>query len=278
MVPGSSLELAPSVFKILRDLICERTGLHFDEGKRQILADKLSLHVTERGFNSFLDFYYLLKYGPDTEREWPPVIDALSVQETYFWREMAQIKALVDEILPRHRSAFPQRPLKIWCAACATGEEPLTIAMALAEAGWFERAHVEIFASDASPAAIAKARRGMYRERSFRCLPSELRARYFRQEPDGWQVCSELKSRVTFAIANLVSDSEISALAQVPFLFCRNVFIYFTEDTIARTVAQFAQAMERPGYLFVGASESLLRITDEFDLQEAGEGFVYTLD
>src|SRR5688572_11625408 len=102
MWPGpSNLDLPPTVFTILRDLIHDRVGMYFDDGKRGLLAEKLSSHVLERGFRSFLDFYYLLKYGPEAEREWPLVIDVLSVQETFFWREMAQITALVKDIVPR---------------------------------------------------------------------------------------------------------------------------------------------------------------------------------
>jgi chemotaxis protein methyltransferase CheR len=276
--PSTTLELPASVFTILRDLIHEQTGLHYDDSKRELLAEKLSPLASERGFGSYLDYYYLLKYGPGSEEEWPRLIDALSVQETYFWREIGQIQALVTKLLPEHVARSPRRTVRIWCAACATGEEPLTIAMALEEAGWFARAEIQIHASDASPAALSKARRGIYRERSFRALPGQLRAKYFLSTEDGWQIRSDLSARVTWSLSNLVEDAEISKLATVPFIFCRNVFIYFSQQTIARTVHSFANCMERPGYLFVGAAESLLRLTDAFKLTEAGDAFVYVLD
>lgn len=278
MWPGPpALELPTNVFTILRDLIHERTGLHYDGAKRELLAEKLSPLAAERGFGSFLDFYYLLKYGPQAEQEWPRVIDALSVQETYFWREMPQIHALVGELLPRHVARSPGQPVRIWCAACATGEEPLTIAMALNEAGWFERADIHIYASDASPAAIAKAQQGVYRERSFRALPAYLREKYFVPMERVWQVDSSLGSRIRWSRANLVDPRDIAELVRAPFVFCRNVFIYFAEETVARSIRQFAQGMVRPGYLFVGAAESLLKLTDDFELTEAGDAFVYSL-
>src|SRR5688572_29047142 len=175
MWPGPpTLELSTTVFKILGDLIHERIGLHYDVAKRELLAEKLSPLAVECGFGSFLDYYYLLKYGPDADQQWPRVADALSVQETYFWREMGQVHALINELLPKHVNQSSGQPVRIWCAACATGEEPLTIAMALAEAGWFERAEIQIEATDASPAAINKARNGRYRERSFRALSGNL--------------------------------------------------------------------------------------------------------
>ena len=275
--PSESIPLLAAEFTILRDLIEERAGIHFDNYKRELLAEKLSGRVVERGFSSFLDYYYLLKYGPDSETEWPHVLDCLSVQETYFWREVDQIHALTRDILAEFAAACPGQTARIWCAACATGEEPLTIAMALAETGWFERMSIQIVASDASPAAIAKAERGIYRERSFRNLPKPLQDKYFTPVAGGWQVATELSSRVEFCRANLMRPEEVEPLARSAFIFCRNVFIYFTPAGIGRTVKLFSRKMSRPGYLFVGASESLLKLSTDFDLQSAGDAFVYRL-
>jgi chemotaxis protein methyltransferase CheR len=264
--------------KLLRELIHERTGVFFDNGKADLLTDKLSPLDIERGFTSFLDYYYLLKYDAAAEDEWRSVMNALSVPETYFWREIDQVRALVETILPRWLSERGSEPLKIWSAACATGEEPLTIAMALDEAGWFDRATIEIYASDASSTAIARARRGLYRERAFRNLSAGLRARYF--TPDAansslWQVNAELRERVSWGIANLVNEQEIAALASAHVIFCRNVFIYFSDSAISKTARAFARFIRPPGYLFVGTSESLLRLTTEFTLEEMNDAFVY---
>ena len=180
-----TLSLSPSEFSILRDLIRERTGLLYENGKRDLLAEKLSPRAVGRGFDAFIDYYYLLKYGPGAEEEWGHLLDALSVPETYFWREIDQIRALVDVVVPRHFAGRSAPPLRIWSAACATGEEPLTIAMALNEANWFARASIEIVASDGSHGAVEKARQGLYRERSFRSLPPALREKYFEEAGRG---------------------------------------------------------------------------------------------
>lgn len=272
-----TLRLSESEFVILRDLIRERTGIAYEDGKRDLLADKLSHRAIERGFDAFIDYYYLLKYGPGADEEWPHVLDTLSVRETYFWREFDAVRALVDTIVPQHFATPGAGPMRIWSAACATGEEPLTIAMALAEAGWFERAAIEIVASDGSTSAIAQARQGTYRERSFRALPPALREKYFRAAGDAWQVVPELHARVRFATANLIEPHHLPSLLPAAVIFCRNVFIYFSADAITRTIRQFAEGMSRPGYLFVGVSESLLKFTTDFDLQEIGKAFVYVL-
>jgi chemotaxis protein methyltransferase CheR len=147
--------------------------------------------------------------------------------------------------------------------------------MALNEAGWFERASIEIVASDASSKAIDRATNGCYRERSFRNLPAHLRARYF--EPDGscWRVRKDIHSRVKWGVANLMDADQIAPLATADFIFCRNVFIYFSESSIGRVVRSFARFIRPPGYLFVGAAESLLRISMDFTLSEIDDAFVY---
>jgi chemotaxis protein methyltransferase CheR len=269
------LALPEGTTALIRNLINERTGMFFDNGKSDLLIDKLSSRVIERGFTSYLDYYYLLKYDTAANSEWQDVMNALSVQETYFWREIDQIKALVQTLLPQWHARNRDSTLRIWSAACATGEEPLTIAIALNEAGWFEKVPVEIFATDASSKALARAEAGVYRDRAFRNLPAHLRDRYFDPEGSDWRVKRELHSRVKWGLANLMDEGQIATLANADFIFCRNVFIYFSESAIGRVVRSFSKFMRPPGYLFVGAAESLLRLTTDFNLTEIDDAFVY---
>jgi chemotaxis protein methyltransferase CheR len=273
-VKTPKLNAPPGVVKLLRDLVHEHTGTFFDASRLDTLMEKLEPLAAARQCPSFLDYYFLLKSEAGAADEWQRVMEALSVQETYFWREMDQVRVLVDELVP---AWFKQRhgPLRIWSAACATGEEPFTLAMALEEAGWFGRAPIEIVASDASVTALEKARRGIFRERSFRALPDELRARYFQSVPQGWCIDPKILVRVRFQRANLVQPAEIDALARAPIVFCRNVFIYFSPAAITRTVQHFYERMPPGSHLFVGVSESLRRLTDGFDLTEIGNAFAY---
>src|SRR6185369_3328545 len=272
---SNNLALPEGTTSLIQSLINERTGMHFDNGKRDILLDKLSPLVIERGFGSYLDYYYLLKYDPAAHVEWQNVMNALSVQETYLWREIDQVHALVQTLVPQWHARNAHSTLRIWSAACATGEEPLTIAIALNEAGWFERASIEIVASDASSKAIDRATRGVYRERAFRNLPAPLRDRYFERDGSDWRVRSNIHSRVRWQLANLIEEDQISHLAAADFIFCRNVFIYFSESAISRVVRSFARFIRPPGYLFVGAAESLIRLTTDFNLTEIDDAFVY---
>ncbi len=272
-LPPSGLSVPEGVPRLLRDLIHEHTGIYFEADRFDIVIDKLRDRAIANGCHSYLDYYYILKYqerGPD---EWARVMDAFSVQETFFWREVSQIKALTGSVVPKW-FATTSLPLRIWSAACASGEEPYSIVIALMEAG-LGALPITIMASDASEAALAKAQRGVYRERSFRSLPPELRQKYFTQTAEGWQLSPEVMRRVTFQRANLIDEEEIAPLATAPVIFCRNVFIYFSAESIRRTVSVFADQMPVEGNLFVSASESLLKLTEDFELREINDAFVY---
>jgi chemotaxis protein methyltransferase CheR len=266
----------PGAEVLLRDLVFEKTGLVFEDSKLDLFMTKVAPLLNERGFGSYLDYYYLLKYDPASDEAWDALIDALTVQETYFWREMDQLHSLAEKVIPELLASRPGERIRIWCAACASGEEPLSIAMRLNEEGWFERADIQIIATDASPAALRKARSGLYSGRSFRSLPDAMREKYFTEEGKEWRISPAISRRITWGRVNLLDERAVSDCATASVIFCRNVFIYFAPETIRRVVESFARHIGVPGYLFVGASESLLKATDEFELEEIGNAFVYT--
>jgi chemotaxis protein methyltransferase CheR len=269
-VPQRSAEL-------LRDLVQERTGIYYDETRLPFMLDRLLARAAEHGFDSLLDYYYLLKYDARAEDEWARTIDVLAVQETYFWRESDQLRALTDVLLPALVAAR-RHPIRIWSFPCATGEEPLSIAMALTEAGWFGRASIEIHASDASEAALKKAEARVYGGRSFRQLAGWIRDRYF--EPiagtASWRVKSVIFDRIqSWTRVNAVQPHEVATRAGSDVIFCRNLFIYFDQRTVQRIVDQFADCMRSPAFLCVGAAESLLRLTTRFDARDICGAYVY---
>jgi chemotaxis protein methyltransferase CheR len=271
-----TIDVSPTTVTLVRDLVHETTGLYYADDRGPQLVDRLTPLVIERGFPSLLDYYYLLKYdAAGAPEEWRRVFDALAVPETYFWREIDQLRALVTIVVPRCVAALAGQPLRIWSIPCASGEEPLTLAMLLDEAGWFGRARIEIEGSDASPAAIARARAGVYRGRSFRNIPPQVRERYFRRDGEAWRVSPELHGRVAWSVVNLMDPADAAPRAAAPIVLCRNLFIYFSERSIRQAVAMFAARMPRPGYLAVGVSESLLKVTNDFDLQDVAGAFMY---
>jgi chemotaxis protein methyltransferase CheR len=272
---ADALGFSEASFLLLRDLIAQQTGVYFSDDRRDQLADKLSDVMAARGMSSPLDYYYLLRYDGDAERHWADLADRLAVPETFFWRQSDQFLALARVLAPRHFERRPATPLRIWSAACCTGEEPISIAIALAEAGLLQERPIEIVASDASGAMIERARRGIYGERSFRGFSSELRDRYFEREPGGWRVDPRVHEKVRWRTANLVDPADVAPLAAADVIFCRNVFIYFSDETITRVARTFSDAMPDEGHLFLGASESLTRLQTDFELDDVGGAFVY---
>jgi chemotaxis protein methyltransferase CheR len=270
-----SLGFPTAAFALLRDLIVQRLGVFYDDSKRDLLADRVSTLVAAHGLTSFVDYYYLLKYDGDAERHWAELADTLAVPETYFWRQAEQFEALANIVAPEYAARRSAAPLRIWSAACCTGEEPLSIAIALDKAGWLGRIPVQIVGSDASAAMVARARAGVYSERSLRHLAPELRERYFSRENGRWRVDPALHQRVRWTTANLVDSAEVGPLAEADVVFCRNVLIYFSDDSIRRVVKVLSDRMPAAGYLFLGASESLVRFSTEFVLEEIGSALVY---
>jgi chemotaxis protein methyltransferase CheR len=260
---------------LLRDLIEGHTGVRYDDDRLDLLRDRVAPLAIERGFDSLLDYYYLLKYDAGADAEWPRVMDALSVQETYFWREADQLRALAGAIMPRLASSG--RPVRIWSIPCASGEEPLSIAMALEEDGWFAKADIEIHASDASQVALARARAARYGRRAFRQLPQLLWDKYFTPAGgEAWTPRPELSQRVSsWGRVNMVNALETAPFDRSDVIFCRNMFIYFSQSAIREVVTRLGALMPSPGYLCVGAAESLLRLTSGFELQDIGGAYVY---
>ena len=238
---SETLGVPPTGLPVLLELVHERTGLFFDNGRSDLFAERMAPLVVERGFRSFLDLYYLLKYDDAGARPGgAQVLDALSVPETYFWREIDQIRAVVCRVVPE-LARRSRGPIRIWSAPCASGEEPLTIAMALDEAGWFDRASIEIHASDGSPAAIAKAQAGRYRQRAMRALPPALTDKYFVADGDTFSPRAELTRRISsWSVVNLMQPEDVAPFARSPIVFCRNAFIYFSPQSIRRVVDNFA--------------------------------------
>ena len=160
------LALSPQVFAITARLIEEGTGLRYELAEADLLADRLSQRASELGLPSLLDYYYFLRYDPGGEAELSVLAELLVVHETYFFRELDGLRVLVEWIVPGLLKK--QERIRIWSAACATGEEPYSLAMLLSEAALLDR--VEIVASDISERALAKARVGKYSGRSLRAI------------------------------------------------------------------------------------------------------------
>jgi chemotaxis protein methyltransferase CheR len=270
----TTVPLSPQVFSILSALIEERAGLHYDLSSKEILSAKLAPRMVEAGFDSWLDYYYFLRYDPAGAAELDAAIEALVVHETYLFRELEQLRMLMSHIVLPQLTAGQR--LRIWSAACATGEEPVSIAIMLADRGLLDG--VEICASDISEAALARARRGAMGRRALRAAPPPEVAgsRFLRGGEQGASVDPEILAKIDWRRVNLVDRAQVGAMGDgFDVVLCRNVLIYFSEDTARRVVDALAAALRPGGVLLVGVSESLLRFGTLLACEEHGGVFFY---
>jgi chemotaxis protein methyltransferase CheR len=267
----SLMEIDPpdSVY-LLRDLIQARLGLSLDDYNGiRLIVNKLSGRVKQSSCKSFLEYYHLLMSGgAAADEEWRQVVAILAKSKSGFFRHSRAVRALVDVALPQLPPISPEKPLQIWSAGCSTGEEPISIAMALNEAGWLERAPIEIHASDASYVVIERAMNGLYSESRISQLDVHMRDKYFKREQAGWRVVPELQKLINWKVANLMIQNEVADLAQSHVIFCQNVFIYFTEAAICKTLRVLARFMPAGAYLFSDSGEyftGLVSSTNSFE-------------
>jgi chemotaxis protein methyltransferase CheR len=278
-------ELSPQLFAILSSLVEERLGLHYGVEDIRVFSDKILTAMADAGFDSPLDYYYALRYDDDARGSTTALANALVVGETYFFRELDALKIAVSHVI---QPAIRRRGrARIWSAGCATGEEPSTIAMLLANAGILPQC--EIVASDLSARSLTRARAGVYGPRSLRAvgkdaepLIQELAARWIERDEnaDGAvaRVARPIAEAISYRQVNLLDTEAIKALGTFDLVSCRNVLIYFADDTVGRVVSSLCRAMAPQGRIIVGASESLLRFGTLLHCEERGGAFFYTKD
>jgi chemotaxis protein methyltransferase CheR len=264
-------ELTPQLFTIFADLVETASGLHYGLADRDLFGSKLIAHAADRGHELLLDYYYHLRYDDVDRVELDSLIEALLVHETYLFRELDALRALVDtQIVPAVRARGHAR---VWSAACSTGEEPYSLAMLLDARGVLDA--VEIVATDLSPTVIERARLGVFGRRALRDgHPPELAARYTERSAQGVTVVSRIRAAVRFSTRNLVGR-DAPSLGRFDAILCRNVLIYFRDAQILRVIEQLVGQLADGGVIAVGVSESLLRFGTKLICEERAGSFFY---
>ncbi|HTM23322.1 MAG TPA: protein-glutamate O-methyltransferase CheR, partial [Kofleriaceae bacterium] len=272
--PRTRPELTDGQFTELRQLIRDYCGMAFEPGKKYLLERRLGARLEATGVRDFGDYLRLLRQGSRGRRELEEAVDRVAVNETYFFREDYQLRALSDEILPGLRQRGRRR-LSLWSAGCSTGEEPYTLSMLLAEDSGFAGWDVRIVGSDISRQALRAASRGRYREGAFRATTPARRERFFRRVDDEWEVREAVRQPVSFSRMNLFEAEPLAELGEVDILLCRNVLIYFDAPARERVVRAFWQQLAPGGWLLLGHSETLLTMSTAFELVQLRNDTVY---
>ena len=270
------IELPEDIFRLLRDYIRDYCGMYFDGNSKYLLERRLSRRVRLHQFKSFKDYYHFLTYDRRRETELVEVIDCLTTNETYFFREEAQLRAFTDEIIPELAAGKKDKTLKIWSAGCSTGEEPYTIAMLLLEKGCMQGWDIEIIGSDINQKVLTAARRGIFKRGSFRATGDKLMNKYFKEESQGsFRISDEVKRLVSFSYLNLFDPYKLSFINDFDIIFCRNVIIYFDAVSKKKLIEMFYGKMAPGGFLLLGHAESLLNISTSFKLVHLKNDMVY---
>jgi len=272
------IPMSAEEFRLLRDYVYQYCGLHFSEDSKYILEKRLAKRLQHHRLKSFKDYYYLLRYNSSKEQELTELINLLTTNETYFFREDFQLRSFTDEIIPeicRRKEKEGNRRLRIWSAGCSTGEEPYTIAMLLLEKHALQGWQVDIIGTDISQQVLQVARRGLYGESSFRSTDDLYRNRYFHRQDGKWLIDDRVKRLVTISHLNLFDAPRVSLLGRMDVIFCRNVIIYFDLAAKKRVIETFHQRLQPEGFLLLGHSESLMNISTAFELRHLQHDMVY---
>ena len=256
--------MTPHDYDYLRKLLRERSGLVLSAEKQYLVESRLLPVARRAGVGGLSDLVLKLK-ASHAEPLVVEVIEAMTTNESFFFRDKIPFEHFRDTVLPALLVArATQRRIRIWCAAASTGQEPYSLAMSWKEmaktaAGW----RIEIIATDLSNDVLEKAKAGIYSQFEVqRGLPIQLLVKYFTQIGDTWQIAPEIRGMVQYRPLNLLAD--FSHLGVFDVVFCRNVLIYFDQETKISVLDRIARITDREGYLVLGAAETVVGLTDSF--------------
>ena len=270
------VQLTEEEFRLIRDLIYNHSGLFFDADSKYLLDRRLLQRVSLHNLSGFREYYQFLKYDRRKEEEVADLMDLLTTNETYFFRESFQLRAFTEEIVPELMQLKQrERTLRIWSAGCSTGEEPYTIAMLMLEMGCFHGWRIEVVGSDISHRVVQHARKGIYGKSSFRATEERYLKRFFTQDEGGYRIRDEVRELVTLTQMNLFDANRLALLGKMDTIFCRNVIIYFDQASKKRVIETFHNTLRSGGDLLLGHPESLMNISTAFALRHLKNDMVY---
>jgi len=272
------MELKLNEFYLLRDLVHEKSGMFFEEKKLYFLKNRLKKRMTEINCDTPLDYYRIIKFD-DKHNELSKFINLLTINETYFFRELPHLKAFAEEALPevmKEKKANKNRNINILSAACSTGDEPYSIAILVKEkipnlSSW----SIKIWGTDINKEVIESAKQGIYNARAVKYVPPLYLNKYFTKVSDNYLINDTIKKMVDFRILNITDRFTIRQYKNIDFLFCKNVLIYFSDDVRKKVLNSFYNQMNKGGFIFLGHSESVGRISAMFKLVKYKNSLVY---
>lgn len=275
--PGSPPSISAQDFVRFRDIFYRKTGIMFADNKRYFVDKRLQQRMSSGGYATFCEYFDKVCFQASGE-ELQHLVNAMTVNETYFYREDYQLKCLVQSLLPEiTRGKANGAPVKIWSLPCSTGEEAYSITFHLLE--YWNRVddfNIEIIASDIDTEVLRRARQGIYSERSLQYVPKATLAKYADEIGGGqYQIRDEIRNSISFTQVNIMDVGRSRLYADIDVVFCRNLLIYF-DDLSRREAAETIYAALNPGgFVCLGHSESMSRISSLFEMRKFTEAMVY---
>ncbi len=265
------IEMSYELFSQWRTFIYEKTGIYFQDNKKYLLESRLMRRLLHLKMNSYQDYFHFVKNTPQGKYEIRYLYDAITINETFFFRNQAQLDALVLKVIPElitEKRKSSQSKIKIWSAAVSSGEEVYSIAMMINDfvAHKYPDFEFELLGTDISNTALEAAVKGVYGEYSVRNVPIQFLKRYFRKVDNYYEISPMIKGMVDFRYLNLYEDIGIIGLGNVDVIFCANVLIYFDQNSKIKVINNLYRTLNKNGYLFIGYSESLHGISKAFRL------------
>ncbi len=265
------IEMPQELFSQWREFIYEKTGIYFQDNKKYLLESRLIRRLLHLKMNSYQEYLNFIKNSAQGKYELRYLFDAITINETFFFRNQAQLEALVLKIIPEiivEKRKTNQNKIRIWSAAVSSGEEIYSIAIMINDliSHKYPDFEFELVGTDISNTALEAAVKGVYGEYSVRNVPLHFLKRYFRKTDNYYEISPVIKGMVDFKYLNLYEDIGIIGLGNMDVIFCANVLIYFDQNSKIKVINNLYRALNKNGYLFIGYSESLHGISKAFKI------------
>ncbi len=273
------MDITTEEFKDLTSIVEKKGGLHFEENKLYFVEKRLENRMKITNCETIKDYLRLLKYdirGGEVEA----FVDSLTTNETYFYRELPQLMSFINGALKavmEKKADSSLKTLKIWSAACSYGCEPYTLAILLKEhVPTLNNWNVQIIGTDICNSVLKTCRKGSYTDRYLKDIPPLVKMKYFTKNTESeWTINQEIKNMVQFSHLNLIDRMKMRSMVSFDFVFCRNVLIYFDEQTTKQVVGFLYDSLNKGGFIFLGHSESVARFSASFKILRLNNSLVY---
>ncbi len=264
-----SIQITDSDFERFREYFYRKTGIYFSDSKRYFVDKRLVERIKETGHKDFRSYFTHIRFDR-TGKEFQELINLMTVNETYFFREEYQFKCMVEEVLPEILDRKTDGLIRIWSVPCSTGEEPYSIAIYLLEYwDYIDEVDVEIIASDIDTNVLEKAKKGIYGKRSVKNIPKSILQKYFvTLNNNKYQIISDIRDVIEFKKINVCNILETKKMRNFDIIFCRNLLIYFDDTSRLKVATSFYDSLNLGGFIFLGHSESMSRICSLFKVRK----------